>query len=46
PPGITCIIGVSTSMNCLEIMKLRIADITLERTTNALRESSLTIRST
>ncbi|CRZ48322.1 Uncharacterised protein [Vibrio cholerae] len=46
PPGITCIIGVSTSMNCFEIMKLRMADITLERTMKALREFSLTIRST
>ena len=45
PPGIECIIGVSTSRNPSSSKKFRISRTTRERTSNTRRESSLTMRS-
>ena len=45
PPGIGCIIGVSTSRNPWPIMYARIAWIRRLRTANVRRASSLVIRS-
>ena len=45
PPGIGCIIGVSTSRKPCAIMKARIAWIMRLRTTNVRRASSFVMRS-